>query len=132
MSGVIYGLTSFLITSGFFRKNMKVAAISLVVIFLYGSTVWGIFPNQVGVSWEAHAFGFLSGILIAFYYRKRGPQPAKLRYEIEEELGIEPEVEYWKEQPQAPPAQNQPRIIVNYTIVPKKVEVEKEDKPKED
>lgn len=130
MSGVIYGLTSFLITSGFFRKNMKVAGISLIVIFLYGSTVWGIFPNQVGVSWEAHAYGFLSGILIAVFFRKRGPQPAKLRYEIEEELGIEPEVEYWKDQPQTPP-QNEPRIIVNYTIVPKKVEIEKEENKEE-
>jgi membrane associated rhomboid family serine protease len=127
MSGVIYGLTSFLIVSGFLRKNMKVAGISLVVIFLYGSTVWGIFPNQVGVSWEAHAFGFLSGGIIAFYFRKSGPQPAKLRYEIEEELGIEPEVEYWKTPEQQPP-QHEPKIIINYTIVPKKVEVEKEKK----
>lgn len=132
MSGVIYGLTSFLIFSGFFRKNMKVAAISLVVIFLYGSTVWGIFPNQVGVSWEAHAFGLLAGVLIAFYYRKRGPQPKKMMYEIEEELGIEPEFEYWKNPPEQAPPQNEPRIIVNYTIVPKKVEIQKDDESKKD
>ena len=126
MSGVIYGLTSFLVVSGFFRKNMKVAAMSLVVIFLYGSTVWGIFPNQVGVSWEGHAFGAIAGVGIALFYRKKGPQPDKLRYEIEEELGLEPEVEYWKTPQEQPPLQ-QPRIIINYTVVPKQPKIEKED-----
>ena len=117
---------------------MKVAAISLVVIFLYGSTVWGIFPNQVGVSWEAHAYGFLSGALIAFYYRKRGPQPKKMHYEIEEEMGIEPEEEYWKtdhtHHHQHPHHKDNKHhnFQINYTIIPKKVEVEKEKKPKSD
>lgn len=105
---------------------MKVAAMSLVVIFLYGSTVWGIFPNQVGVSWEGHAFGAIAGVAIALFYRKKGPQPAKLRYEIEEELGLEPEVEYWKTPQEQPPLQ-QPRIIINYTVVPKQPKIEKED-----
>lgn len=131
MSGVIYGLTSFLIVSGFFRKNMKVAGISLVVIFLYGSTVWGIFPNQIGVSWEAHAYGFLSGILIAVIFRKSGPQPRKMIYEIEEEMGIEPEFEYWKDQPVIPKEEEQPKIIINYTIVPESPKVEKEEKKKD-
>ena len=126
MSGVIYGLTSFLVTSGFIRKNMRVAAISLVIIFLYGSMVWGIFPGRIGVSWEAHAFGLISGILIAFYFRKSGPQPKKMRYELEEELGIEPEHEYWKAPEEQQQKQHQPRITINYTIVPKKVDVEKE------
>lgn len=129
MSGVIYGLTSFLVTSGFIRRNMRVAAISLVVVFLYGSMVWGIFPGRMGVSWEAHAFGLLSGILIAFYYRKTGPQPPKMIYEIEEEMGIEPEEEYWKAPQEQSKKQIQPRITINYTIVPKKVEVEKEQHP---
>jgi membrane associated rhomboid family serine protease len=98
MSGVIYGLTSFLVFSGFFRKNMRVAAVSLVVIFLYGSTVWGIFPVEENISWEGHALGMFSGIIAAVLFKYQGPQPQKMRYEIEEELGIEPEVEYWKEE----------------------------------
>jgi len=122
MSGVIYGLTSFLVVSGFVRKNMKVAAISLIVIFLYGSMVWGIFPTKVGVSWEAHAMGLLSGVLIAIFFRHDGPQPAKLWYEVEEEMGVEPEEEYWKEGYE-PPVQNEPKIIINYTVVPNKPKV---------
>lgn len=99
MSGVIYGLTSFLVFSGFFRKNMRVAAVSLFVIFLYGSMVWGIFPTAVNISWEGHALGFFAGLIVAVLYKYAGPQPQKLRYELEEELGIEPEFEYWKEEP---------------------------------
>lgn len=97
MSGVIYGLTSFLVFSGFFRKNMRVAAVSLFVIFLYGSMVWGIFPTAADISWEGHALGLFSGLIVAVLYKYSGPQPQKMRYEIEEELGLEYEHEYWKE-----------------------------------
>jgi hypothetical protein len=125
MSGVIYGLTSFLVASGFFRKSMRISAISLVVIFLYGSTVWGIFPNAPNVSWEGHAMGLIAGLMIAYYFRNSGPQPAKLQYEIEEELGLEPDNEYWKN-PEDQTKQPVPKIIINYTIIPKEVGVETE------
>ncbi|MFT5819629.1 MAG: membrane associated rhomboid family serine protease [Crocinitomix sp.] len=136
MSGVIYGLTSFLVLSGFFRKNMKVAGISLFVIFVYGSMIWGIFPIKEGVSWEGHLSGLFAGFMAAVLFKQVGPQPKKLRYEIEEELGIESEEEYWKEgyfarkqaekeqrqaqqQQQAALQENQPRIIIKYNYVPK-------------
>lgn len=121
MSGVIYGLTSFLVLSGFFRKNMRAAAVSLFVVFIYGSMVWGIFPTEVGVSWEAHLTGLFSGLFIAVFYKNAGPQPAKMKYEIEEELGIETEEEYWKTD--YTPQEKQAPIIINYTIVPKRPKV---------
>jgi len=131
MSGVIYGLTSFLIFSGFFRKNMRVAAISLFVVFIYGSMVWGIFPIKIGVSWEGHLAGLFSGIIVSILFKNVGPQPKKLRYEIEEELGIEPVLEYWKEDfvpPQPAPLiqENQPKIIIKYNYVPKEKSEEEE------
>jgi membrane associated rhomboid family serine protease len=123
MSGVIYGLTSFLVFSGFFRKNMRVAAVSLFVIFLYGSMVWGIFPTAINISWEGHALGFFSGIIVAVIYKYSGPQPQKLRYELEEELGIEPEEEYWKDQPTDPSAESdqikQSEVTIQYEYKPK-------------
>lgn len=125
MSGVIYGLTSFLVFSGFFRKNMRVAAVSLIVIFLYGSMVWGIFPTAINISWEGHALGFFSGIIVAVIYKYSGPQPQKLRYELEEELGIEPEIEYWKEEPDITPQEpdkdetKQAEISIQYDYKPK-------------
>lgn len=71
-SGVIYGLASFLFFSGVFRKNIRLLAISLLVIFLYGSMVWGIFPVFPDISWESHLFGFLSGLTFASIYYNEG------------------------------------------------------------
>ncbi len=74
-SGLINGLGSFLFVSGIIRKNTHLLAISLLVVFLYGSMVWGIFPLIESVSWEAHLTGMAAGIVFAFYYRKYGPRP---------------------------------------------------------
>jgi len=74
-SGLVYGLASFLFFSGIIRKYFRLIALSLLIVFLYGSMVWGIFPNVYrNVSWEAHMLGFVSGIILAISYRKEGPQ----------------------------------------------------------
>lgn len=87
-SGVIYGFAAFLFFSGLIRKNTQLAALSLVVIFLYGGIIWGIFPGffpKEHISWESHLGGLFSGIAMAFYYRKSGPQRKKYSWELEEE-----------------------------------------------
>lgn len=74
-SGLIYGLASFLFFSGIIRKYFRLVALSLLIVFLYGSMVWGIFPGiYKDVSWESHMLGFISGILLAVIYRNQGPQ----------------------------------------------------------
>ncbi len=74
-SGLIYGVASFLFFSGIIRKYFRLIALSLLIVFLYGSMVWGIFPNIYrNVSWESHMLGFISGIILAVAYRKEGPQ----------------------------------------------------------
>ena len=74
-SGIVYGLASFLFFSGIIRKYYRLVALSLLVVFLYGSMIWGMVPELYrDVSWESHTLGFVSGILMAIVYRKRGPQ----------------------------------------------------------
>ncbi|MBN2164930.1 MAG: rhomboid family intramembrane serine protease [Marinilabiliaceae bacterium] len=75
-SGVIYGLAAFLFFSGVIRNYMPLMAISLFVIFFYGSMVWGIFPFKLNLpySWEAHLSGTIVGLVMAFILRKKGPQ----------------------------------------------------------
>jgi len=87
-SGLVYGLTAFLFFSGIIRRYYRLAALSLLVVFLYGSMVWGMFPGFYrDVSWESHMMGFLSGIILAIYYRHEGPQrPVYKWLEEEEEL----------------------------------------------
>ena len=71
-SGVVYLLFSFVFFSGVFKNHFRLIAVSLVTIFLYGSMVWLVFPTEDRISWEGHLSGFLTGIVFAYLYRKRG------------------------------------------------------------
>jgi membrane associated rhomboid family serine protease len=73
-STLIYGLATFLFFSGLFRRHIQLMVVSALVVFLYGSIMWGIFPMKTEISWEGHLFGALAGVLVAFNYRKEGPQ----------------------------------------------------------
>ncbi len=85
-SGMIYALSSFLFFSGLIRKNSNLSALSLIVVFLYGSMFWGMIPSNTFVSWEGHFSGFLAGIILAVIFRKKGPKTKKYQWEIDEEL----------------------------------------------
>lgn len=72
-SGIVYALAGFHFFSGLFRRRIALMAISLIVVFLYGSMWWGVLPIQPGVSWESHLFGGIVGSLLAWWYRKVPP-----------------------------------------------------------
>ena len=96
-SGVIYGLAAFLFLSGLIRRHHpQLGMISMLVVFLYGSMVWGIFPFDPQVSWEAHLYGGLTGLILAIVLRKEGPQPRK--YFEEEKDEEEPAFPYEEHQ----------------------------------
>jgi len=87
-SGVVYGLAAFILVSGIIRKHTGLMAMALVVVFLYGSLIWGIFPEffpDRNISWEAHLYGLVAGVVLAFFYRKEGPQRKMYDWEFEEE-----------------------------------------------
>lgn len=84
-SGLIYALASFLFISGIIRRSVELMAISLIVVFLYGGMVWGIFPLRESISWESHLMGSIAGMVLAFYYKHHGPQRKKFSWEYEEE-----------------------------------------------
>jgi membrane associated rhomboid family serine protease len=85
-SGLIYALASFLLVSGIIRKDPRLTAVSMLVIFLYGSMIWGLLPTKGPISWEGHLAGFIAGILVAIFYRNEGPKPKKYQWEIDEEI----------------------------------------------
>jgi len=85
-SGIIYGLASFLFVSGIIRRHIPLMGLSLLVVFIYGEMVWGIFPGfRLDISWESHMLGAVAGILLAVWYRAEGPQKPVPFYETEEE-----------------------------------------------
>ena len=84
-SGIVYGLAFFIFFSGWIRKSKPLMGLSLLVVFLYGSIIWGIFPIDWTISFEGHFYGALAGVLLAFYYKKKGPQKQEYIWEDEEE-----------------------------------------------
>jgi len=82
-SGIIYLLASFVFFKGVFTKYYRLIALSLAVVFLYGSLLWYIFPMENGISWEGHLGGFLSGLTLAFFIKGRIPTTKKFAWEHE-------------------------------------------------
>lgn len=72
-SGVLYGLAGFLAVSGFIRRHIGLIAISFLVIFQYGSMIYGIFPVEERISWESHLLGLGQGFFWAWVFRREGP-----------------------------------------------------------
>ena len=82
-SGLVFALLFFLFFSGVFRKYIPLIAVSLVVIFIYGGTIWSIFPVteiiDSSISWEGHLSGAIGGLIVAIIFRNQGPQrPVKV------------------------------------------------------
>jgi len=72
-SGLVYGIISFLLFSGFIRRDIKSLSLSFVIMILYGGNIfYGIIPGDSDVSWESHLLGVLAGIFCSVYFRKVG------------------------------------------------------------
>lgn len=96
-SGIVYGFAAFLFFSGIFKRSKTLMIVSLIIIFLYGSLVWGFFPEffpEENISWDGHLFGFIAGILMAVYYRNQGPIEKAHVWEDEDE--DDDEDAFWK------------------------------------
>lgn len=62
---LIFGYLGFLLFRGLFQRNTPSIALSLLVFFLYGGMIWGVFPSSPHISWLGHLFGFLGGVWAA-------------------------------------------------------------------
>ena len=82
-SGLIYVLFSFTFFKGIFAKHYRLIALSLLVIFLYGSLVMYALPIEDSISWEGHLSGLITGFLFALIFRKEIAKPQKYVWEQE-------------------------------------------------
>ena len=69
-SGLVYGLVMFIFWGGILRRNPRSLAISMIIFFLYGGMIYGLFPVDESISWESHVMGSVAGIFLAFYFKK--------------------------------------------------------------
>lgn len=88
-SGVLYGIAGFLFFSGVIRRQRTLMAVSLLVVFLYGSLVWGILPILPELSWESHLWGGAVGAALAWFLRDVAPAhlPQPIVFDEEDETG---------------------------------------------
>jgi len=64
-SGLIFGYFGFLVARGWYERKLVSILVAVITVFLYGGIVWGILPSAGKVSWEAHLFGLLAGVVAA-------------------------------------------------------------------
>ena len=80
-SGLIYVLMSFTLFKGILSRHYRLIALSMLVIFLYGSMIWYVFPIIERISWEGHLSGLIVGLFFAIIFRKSIPTPVKYAWE---------------------------------------------------
>ncbi|MFS1703567.1 rhomboid family intramembrane serine protease [Alteromonas sp. AMM-1] len=100
-SGVSHGLFFFLFTVSLLRKDKRSVALMMIAFFMYGGMVMSIFPRDPGISYEAHFFGALGGVIAAALYWKRDPKPAIKRYKWESHADEDDPVigDLWQQSP---------------------------------
>ena len=70
-SGLVYAFSGFLIAGGLLSKDRRLMAVALLAIVLHGGIMYGLLPVDPKISFEGHLFGFLAGILIALYNKRK-------------------------------------------------------------
>ncbi|MDL9938773.1 rhomboid family intramembrane serine protease [Gordonia sp. ABSL1-1] len=70
-SGVIFGWLAFLLIRGLFNRDLWQVLGGVVLFLIYGSLLWGVLPTDSSVSWQAHLFGAIGGVLAAWYLAER-------------------------------------------------------------
>jgi len=98
-SGLTHGLMFFLFTIGVLRRDALASVFAMIVFFLYGGMVWGIFPRDPAISFEYHLAGAALGVLLAFLLRNFDAKPPVKHYDWEDEDDEDGIIgEQWREQ----------------------------------
>ena len=76
---MIFGWLVFLLARGFFARSARQIGLAIVLFAIWGSVLFGVIPGQPGISWQAHLFGALAGLLAASLVARAdhrvGPEP---------------------------------------------------------
>ncbi|QDP98700.1 rhomboid family intramembrane serine protease [Microlunatus elymi] len=70
-SGLIMGWLTYIIARGAFDRRPLPIVVGLAVLLLYGGMLWGVFPSQAGISWQAHLGGAIGGVIAASRIHRR-------------------------------------------------------------
>jgi membrane associated rhomboid family serine protease len=77
-SGVIFGYLGVLLMRGLVEHSWWNIAVGLLIALLYGWQLLGVLPTDERISWQAHLFGFIGGLVAAIVFRRRSEGPGFL------------------------------------------------------
>jgi len=64
-SGVVFGYATYLISRGLFDRRVGEVVVGIIVLFLFGGALLSDLVPRSGISWEAHLFGAIGGVIAA-------------------------------------------------------------------
>lgn len=64
-SGVVFGYATYLVSRGLFNRRIAEVALGVIVLVLFGGALISDLIPHSGISWEAHLFGGIGGVLAA-------------------------------------------------------------------
>jgi membrane associated rhomboid family serine protease len=70
-SGLVFGYFGYVLARGIFDRRVFDILIGIGVAVVYYSILWGLLPNQQGISWQGHLFGLLAGVFSAWVLRRK-------------------------------------------------------------
>lgn len=71
-SGLAFGWLAYLLVRGLFNRSFAQILVAAVLLIGWGGMLWGVLPGQPGISWQAHLFGALGGVLAAWFAARAG------------------------------------------------------------
>lgn len=81
-SGLAFGWLMFLLVRGIFNRAVGQIVVALVLLFYWGSVLWGLLPGNADISWQGHLFGALAGVLCAWLVAKASRRPAQVTAQL--------------------------------------------------
>lgn len=70
-SGIVFALLGFLLADAIYNPSLRSWVFAVISFFAYGGTLFSFAHFLPHISWAGHFWGFISGILIAAFFKKQ-------------------------------------------------------------
>ncbi len=94
-SGLNTGIFYFLFAMAILRRDKRSVALMFLAVFMYGGMLLGVLPWDPKISFEAHLFGGMGGVLAALAFRNRDPKFVEKKYDWEIDDNLDDDDDYW-------------------------------------